>query len=153
MHDRVAIVPATADHAWILGRGLRAADVREVGCLGQMPHAAVFWSYRRALIRKTALVDGEVAAMWGVVGAPLGMVGTPWLLTGPASERVSALTFARIYQAEALGMLRLFPKLENYVDASYTGAVRLLKLAGFTLDEPKPYGLTQSPFRRFEMVA
>lgn len=151
MSPVVSVVPATESHVNALSLRLREADVREVVRLGDEPLTAVAGSWRRSPVCRAALVNGTVAAMWGAAGTPMGFVGQPWLLTAPACELVSSLTFARIYCREARGMLALFPKLENYVDASYDGAVRLLQLAGFTLDEAKPYGPTRSLFRRFVM--
>jgi hypothetical protein len=147
----VRIVQSTPDHAEALGRTMRARDALEVTRLGFEPHAVAYFGWRVSDFTRTALVDGQVAAIWGVVGNE--SVGVPWLLTAPPCEAVSALTFVRIYRAQAAEMLQLFPKLENYVDASYIAAVRLVELAGFTLDEAKPYGEMQSPFHRFEMVA
>jgi len=65
----------------------------------------------------------------------LGQVGTPWLLTSDAVKNISPLKFTRIYQQEVGKMKRLFPVLENYVDAEYNGAIRLLKIVGFELGE------------------
>jgi hypothetical protein len=103
------------------------------------------------MVARTGLVNGRVGAMWGVVGMALGQLGQPWLLTGPACRLISPLLFARIYRQEALAMLDFFPRLENYVDASYGAAVRMLRLAGFWVDEPMPYGAKGALFRRFGM--
>src|ERR1700734_3016539 len=149
----IEIVPATEAHARELLTRLLAADRAEITAAGIRPGRAVLSSWRRAVVRKTALVDGDVAAVWGVTGVLLGSVGNPWLLTGAACERVSALRFARIYRDEAREMLSVFPRLENFVDATYVGAVRMLTLAGFALDDPAPYGLHGAMFRRFEMRA
>lgn len=145
------IVPATEAHARELIRRLRPRDRGEILAAGLRPGVGVMVSWRGAVVRKAALVDGEVAALWGVSGVLLGPVGMPWLLTGTPCEKVSPLRFARIYRAEAHEMLRLFFRLENFVDASYTAAVRTLALAGFWLDDPAPYGRRGALFRRFEM--
>jgi len=147
----IEIVPATVHHARLLLRGLRDADKAEIMAAGFRPGTAVMSSWRRSVMCNAALVDGEVAALWGVVGVLLGRVGAPWLLTTSACERVSPIRFARIYRGETLAMSRLFPILENFVDVRYHSAVRMLLLAGFRLDEPKPYGLHGALFRRFEM--
>lgn len=149
----VEIVPATEAHARELAGRLRAADRAEIMAAGIRPGRTVLSSWRHAVVRKAALVDGDVAALWGVTGMVLGGVGTPWLLTAPPCEMVSALTFARIYRAEAVSMLGLFGLLENYVDSTYYGAVRMLVIAGFKLDDPAPFGRFGALFRRFEMRA
>jgi hypothetical protein len=153
MMPTVTIIPSTPEHVRLLGRSMREADAREITCLGLLPHRALWRSYRAALLRKTAFVDGEIAAMWGTGGCVLGRTGRPWLLTGPACEKVTPLTFARIYRREVEGMLKLFPILVNYVHAEYSGAMRLLRLTGFTLHEPEPIGPGGALFRKFEMRA
>lgn len=147
----MSIIPATAEHAEVLGRTLRAADALEGALLGIEALQGVRDSFALSSVAWTALLGRHVAAMWGVV--PMGDIGKPWLLTAPACRAVSSLQFARIYSEEVRQMLRLFPRLENYVDAGYTGAVRLLQIAGFTLDEAKPFGPLGASFRRFEMKA
>ncbi len=149
----ITLLPATLAHVRELQKTLRQADRLEGMRIGIDPVSGVYWSYRCAILRRTALVDGEVAAMWGVGGEMLGSVGRPYLLTSAACERVHPIRFARIYFDEAREMLRMFPRLENWVDSRYSGAVRLLRLAGFTLDDPVPVGRSGEMFRRFEMVA
>lgn len=149
MLNKVQIVNSTAKHSRQLGQTLRAADKKEAERLGLDPTKAVFHAYHGAVYRKTALVNGEVAAMWGVVGTPLGTLGRPYLITGEAVEKISPYKFARIYMNEVQQMKKLFPVLENYVDASYTGAVRMLKLAGFQLG--RLFNLGNSQFYVFTM--
>lgn len=147
----VSIVPTLPSHIDRLGRSLRANDEREITCLGLNPHRMLWRSYRVALWRETVLIDGEVAAIGGVGGTALGIVGRPWMLTSPIAETISPLSFVRIFKQEVAQMLQLFPVLTNYVHAEYQGAVRLLELAGFTLDEPVPFGSPGVLFRRFHL--
>jgi len=114
---------------------MRENDKKEARALGLIPHHALFYAYKHACFRRTALVDGRVAAMWGVVGTPLGLVGQPYLITGTECDGVSPIAFAKVYLKELQAMARIFPILENYVDAEYTGAVGMLELAGFNLTE------------------
>jgi hypothetical protein len=107
--------------------------------------------FRDALIRKTILVDGEVAAMFGLAGDGLGDTGEPWLLTSPAAERLAPFRYLRCGQTAVAEMLRAKPVLHNYVMASYTRAVRFVLLLGFTLGEPEPMGPNRVLFRKFEM--
>jgi len=112
--------------------------------------------YRNSIMCQTAIVDGTVAAIWGMtVGfvdglSMLGDVGRPWLLTSPAVERVP---FAVVREAMAAvrRMLVVKPRLENYVLASYEKAVRVVRLVGFEIDEPiiNQNGVA---YRRFHMT-
>lgn len=147
----IMITEATPRHVRLLGHRLRLADAREMTCLGLIPHRVLWHSYRLALLRKTALVDGDVAAMWGVAGSPLGLVGRPWLLTAPEAELVSSHAFVRIYRREVRQMLDLFPVLVGQVDATYREAVRLLDLSGFTVGPTTPFGPHGAMFRTYRM--
>lgn len=73
--------------------------------------------------------------MWGLGGASISDEGMPWFLTAREVERfpVSLVREARYAVAE---MLDLRPYLWNYVLAEYAQAVKLLRLLGFTLDDP-----------------
>lgn len=146
----VEIIPSEAKHVAQLALSMREGDAREVTVLGLDPRKMLWNSYRRGVMRKTAFVDGQIAAMWGCSGSPLGHTAQPYLVTGNAVNLISPIVFARIYRREVAEMKKMFPVLENYVDASYNGAVRMLELAGFRLGETMPLGPNNSPFRRFE---
>lgn len=133
----VTIVPTVPAHIAALKKNLRQEDADEILRFGLSVQHALWYSYRRSLIRKTALVDGVVAAAWGVHGVFMGQKGQPWLLTSPEIKRVSALRVAREYQKEVLEMLNIFPVLENYVDSAYPAAIRLLEIVGFMVGEPE----------------
>lgn len=147
----VEIVPSEAPHVAMLAAAMREADAREVTILGLDPRKMLWNSYRRGVIRKTAFVDGQIAAMWGCAGSLLGHTGQPYLATGNAVNLISPIAFARIYRREVAEMKKMFPVLENYVDATYNGAVRMLELAGFRIGDAVPVGPNNAPFRRFEI--
>lgn len=149
----IEILPATPQHVLELRKTLREEDASEICKFGLPIRKALYRSFRNAIFSRTALVDGHVAAIWGLGGVVLGETGHPWLLTGTQSEAVSPLTFARIYKREVEEMLTHFPVLTNWVDNGYTKSVRLLQLIGFTLDDPMPIrGLKSNAlFRKFHM--
>lgn len=146
----IEIVRTTPQHLRELAPKLRAEDEAEILAFGLTLEKALWRSYKSSVMRKTALIDGEVAAVWGVCGHFLGTVGAAWLLTGSAVDKVSPLKFTRIYQQEVKEMLHLFPKLSNIVDADHSAALRLLDIVGFTLGEPKIMGSKGKLFVRFE---
>lgn len=145
----VSIVEAQGPHTLALKDNLRPQDADEIVRFGVTVQHALWYSYKNSLIRKTALIDGEVAAMWGCHGVFMGKTGVPWLLTAPEVKKISALKFTRIYQQEVMKMLKLFPRLENYVDAEYASAIRLLEIIGFTVEEPKVMGFATGVYRKF----
>jgi len=125
---------------------IREKDRQECLRLGFTPRVALIYGYKNAFLRHTALVNGKVGAMWGVVGQVTSTTGFPYFVTSIYSEEVSPIRFARLYKQEVRKMNDLFPKLVNYVDSSYEESVRLLKLTGFKVEEPGPKG-----FCRFTM--
>lgn len=145
----VEIVEATHDHVRELARTMRAADKKEIENFGVSVDKGLWRSYRSAIWVKAALIDGEVAAIWGLGGIYLSDTGRPWMLSSPAILRVSPLRFARAYQQEVYKMLEMFPVLVNDVDDTYEGAKRLLTIVGFSLGEPRKLG--NGMFREFEM--
>lgn len=146
----VTIVTTAPSHIRKLKENLRPEDANEILRLGTTISKVLWYSYKNSVLSKTALIDGVVAACWGVGGIFLGKVGQPWLMTTPEIKRVSPLKFARVYQQEVIEMLRLFPKLENYVDAEYTAAVRLLEIIGFTINDPE--SIADAMYRKFWMA-
>lgn len=126
----------------------------EIVGTGNTPKRSLWRGYRNSVMCQTAFVDGEVGAIWGLcVGALVGStllsdVGRPWLLTSAAAERVP-IAFVKEGRAATERMLRVKPFLENYVLASYTRAVRTLRIMGFTVDEPQPCGLGGLLYSRF----
>ena len=144
--------PTPADITW-LAEHMRAQDVAEVHAGGQRDLAHVVRAgVARSVWARAALVDGEVAAIFGV--APLLTVldprGVPWMLGTdlvPRNRRTLALHSAPyIHQ-----MLRTFPHLVNLVHAKNTVAVRWLTRVGFTLRDPQPHGPHGEMFHLFEM--
>jgi hypothetical protein len=147
--NNVEIIDSVVAHTRQLSKTLREADKLEAIRVGLDPDKAVFYSYRRGVYRKTALIGGRVAAMWGVSGTPLSLIGMPYLITGTEVQKIPSIRFAKIYIKEVQKMNRIFPVLQNYVDASYKGAVRLLQIAGFKLEGP--IVLNNFEFYRFTM--
>lgn len=150
--DRWQIVDADPCHLRALARTLRSADAAEVAAYGSGSAMKVIWhSWKRSTIRKTVLVDGEVAAVGGVVGSLMGGKGMPWLLTSPAIERMP-VTFARELRREVAGALAAYPELENYVHAPYRRALRLMEWAGFVVEPAEPVAETGEYFHRIHMT-
>lgn len=127
---------------------MRAADRHEVEQLGYSPLRGLWMSHKGGLVNKTALVNGKVAAMWGLQKVS-DSEGMPWFLTGQALEEAPPLFFVKTYKKEVQSMLKLLPKLVNYVLADYDSSIRILRMAGFSIGKPEPYG--SGIFKRFEI--
>lgn len=144
----IEIIPTTISHVYELSRNLRDDDRSEITCFGKDPRKSIRHNYHASLWNKTGLIDGRVAAIWGLGGGRLGHIGMPWLLTTNIVEYYP-LPFVIIYRREVKKMLEWFPRLENYVLSSYEKSVRLLGLAGFQLDDPMPVGPHNVLYRKF----
>jgi hypothetical protein len=131
---------------------MRQDDAEEVRAFGESRIRAVNRAFRSGVMCRTAFVDGEIAAMWGLGGNLLSNVGHPWLLTTAAAER-SPFLYVRVARQQLADMLALRPVLYDYVAAKYTRAIRLLKLLGFTVGDPVPIGRRQALFCKFEIRA
>lgn len=132
----IEIIPSVFSHAYDLSLTLREKDKQEIEAFGMNPRRTLFNCFRKSCYRKTGLINGNVAAMWGVFGTPLSSDGQPWLLTGTLVETISPLRFAKIYRKEVHLMSQMFPVLENYVDSNYEEAIKMLKLASFEVTDP-----------------
>jgi hypothetical protein len=148
MPARCLIVPAKIEDVYRIAGNLRSEDAAEITGFGLDARTALRTSFRHAILRKTAFVDGEIAAMWGLGGAMLSDSGTPWLMTTPVVERVP-VTFLKVGRAELGEMLWHRAFLSNYVMATYQRACRFLEVLGFVLDPAAPMGPNGLPFRRF----
>lgn len=146
------VIEALPRHLLSLRRNLREGDICEIKKYGDTIRMALCNTYSNSIIKKSLIIDGNVAAMYGCCGIILGQVGTPWLFTTPLIEKYYPY-LASLYRREVRKMLEIFPVLENHVDAEYIGAVKLLELAGFTLYDAEPIGHNRAMFRKFQMVA
>jgi hypothetical protein len=149
---KLEIVNATSEHVRKLSETIREADKKEAERIGLNPKKGLFYAYRQSIFRKTALLDGEPIAMWGIGGSLFASSGKPWLITGTGVEKISPIKFARLYKKQVEDMRAYFDVLTNQVDAEYEGAVRMLKIAGFTLSEPFKVEPSGALFRTFVMV-
>lgn len=147
----IQIIEATLEHVQELGRSMNSEDREEAEAMGLKAHRALWRSWKDSSFRKAALVDGQVVAIWGVVGSFMGLRGRLWMVTGKKAREVSPIYSALLYRAEVRKMLEIFPLLENYVDNDYERAVKMLEFGGFKFDDPIAVG--EKLFRRFHKEA
>ena len=147
---RYTIIPARKEHCDELAYNMRAADRAEVQAAGLSSYRAVNRAFRSGIMTRTAFIDGEIAAMWGLGGNLLSDEGQPWLLTTKAVERIP-ISFVKVGKGQVLEMLKFRSVLRNYVAADYFQAIRFLKIIGFNIGEPENIG-ARKLFCKFEMV-
>jgi hypothetical protein len=155
----VADVVVRAPHLIDVGallHGMRAADLAEMHALGQYDaQRLVERSLTNSVLSWAALVDGELAMLFGVAparGALLGDTGVPWALGTDLVARHgrSLMRRADSYIAQ---MLRVYPRLFNFVHAENTVAITWLERMKFEVGPAAPHGPHRALFRRFEMHA
>lgn len=150
------VVPATRELAELLAPTMRAEDAAEVLASGGFaPLEALFEGLSRSEVAQALLLEGEVAAIWGVVPLPrrslLGpQAGIVWLLTGTAVER-HQLAFLRLSRPAVAALLTRYALLTNCVDCRYAVALRWAAWLGFTLSPPAPFGAAGLPFQRITL--
>jgi hypothetical protein len=129
---KIEIVDATAEHVRILARTMRDEDRAEISGMNCHVRHTLHDLYRTSLNSRTALVDGVVAAVWGLQGGLLDDVGYPWLFTAPAAER-APVAFVKTAGRELAGMLATHRILLTRVMASYERSIRLFERLGFRI--------------------
>lgn len=132
---------------------IRKADVDECEALfgKNTVSVAACETYRNSQMRYTMEEDGIVIAMFGVAAPSLlSTVGAPWMF-GTDQIEAHPRSLMRDGRTYIDAMLRLFPRLENIVDARNTKSIRWLRHLGFTIDPAIPVGVARLPFHPFVM--
>jgi len=137
--SRYEIIPATLEHMRLMTRIMREADRAEVEGAGQIPRHLLNLLYRNSTHRYAALVDGDLAVVWGVTGAILADEGMAWLFSAPAIERIPISFFkeARRWLHE---MMKTKRKIWSSVAVFHHQSIRFYTMLGFTLTDPVECG-------------
>lgn len=148
----VRIYPAKFDHAIMMADYIRDADREELrASSGQIPLLAMRSAIRYSDVAMTGFADGVPVCMWGVTRESLiGNIGVPWMIATERLEKHARL-FIRKCRKPLMEMRKEYDILTNYVDARNTRAIRWLEWMGFKIHDPKPYGVLNLPFHKFEM--
>jgi hypothetical protein len=127
---------------------LREKDFDEVYAIfGESPHISTIKGWAASVCRGIiSNKDGVAVGIFGVRPAePLSRVGVVWLLGTDGLDKIKKF-FMSISKPIIEEMAKGFDVLFNYVDARYEKTLRWLKWCGFTIDEPRPYGVLDLPF-------
>ncbi|MFY9350536.1 MAG: hypothetical protein WBL20_16855 [Sphingobium sp.] len=120
---------------------MRDIDRAECRAMGHKPKEALRLARRRAVWSLTAMIDGEPAALFGLV--VLNMVegvGVPFFLGTDAVYKQARTLLVRGPSVIAL-MRQTTPTLVNLVSVDNDNAIRLLKWWGFDVGaEVEPHG-------------
>lgn len=144
---------ATDEDAISLALRMRQADVDEVWASHHMaPLQALRASMAGSRDTRVGTADGFVICMFGVGGGTILVnSGTPWMLSSVELPE-HAMRFLAGSREVIDEMYSKYDYLANHVDARNTLSIRWLKWLGFTVREPKPFGIDERPFCRFELI-
>ena len=144
--------PPTKEAIQFIADNMRAEDVIEVYAAGRhTPIEALEMSMKNSR-RSVVVYDDDIPlAILGIVLRDfLSGVGVPWLLSTEQALKHKR-QFLELSPPVIQEMLDMCPKLVNYVHADNKLSVRWLKWLGFTIEDPKPAGLSGELFHRFTM--
>ena len=141
----VDIRMATIEDARHIGANLRDSDRAEIEALGLRPEFAVLSSFKESDEAYTGTVDGEPAMIFGIGATPLSDEASIWALGTPLCDKVP-VSMVRLGRQVVDAFLEDFPVLTNHCDARYEKTIKWLRLLGFSVGEPEPYGDNGAPF-------
>lgn len=113
---------------------MRAEDRAEIEAVGLVVRHTLVTLYRRTPQPRVALIDGQVAAVWGDAAPLLADTGVVWMFTADPVERLP-LAFFREAKAEIAGYLTYRRSLRTQVACCYGRALRFLRMLGFDLGD------------------
>lgn len=131
---RYEIVPARLSHLRVLAANLRPGDRAEIDATGMKPRHLIHRLYRQSYRSECALIDGDVAAVWGWQGSLLSPTVEMWLLTTRAVERLP-MAFYREGRRILAETLRTKCEIVSGVGSDYIGAIRFFGMLGFEMHE------------------
>jgi hypothetical protein len=142
----IELTKAVPGHAAIVPY-LRQADVAEIwASTGLSPAFAVSYSIAHSKDAWAVLLDGKPQAVFGVGNFGVNS-GVPWLVATDEIEK-HPVRFYRMSKPMIAILRHKYEHLVNWVDARNKLSLRWLKWAGFTIDDPEPWGIYGLMFHR-----
>ena len=135
----VTIRKATLEDARYVAANLRSDDRREIEALGLDPAFAVEYSFTGSDEVYTGCVDGVPALIFGTGAPTFSDEASVWALGTSLCDKVP-LAMVRLGRKMVGKFLEQYSVLENHCDARYKKTIKWLRLIGFTVGDPEPYG-------------
>lgn len=133
----IELVPALEEHIAPIARGMREIDKAEAKAMGRGPTEALWLGLKASIDCMTALVDGDPAAMLGLV--PKNLIegeGCPWMLgTDAVYEHPRATLVLSRKMVERWSDST--PRLVNLVAIQNDRAIRYLRRLGFDVGKER----------------
>lgn len=151
MTPEINIIDTAPWHLRDMATAMQSDSAETARKTGMTPLKALWDSYRRSIICKSAFINGKLAAIWGVEGTVMAEIGRPFLIMTPETQEYPMRVWFR-YRKEINKMLEMFPCLEEYVPETNEKSIRMLEIMGFHVSKNKiPIG--DEVFRRAERRA
>ena len=124
------IVPASIRHVRPMCRQMRAAAVIATQAFDVDPRAALHRAFVASNYCRTALIDGKVAAMWGIVAPVLSDRATVWLVLAESTGRFP-LAIVREAHNELQKAMESYSYIAMTVVPDDEASVRFARFLGF----------------------
>lgn len=148
--SEVRFDPPSPEAIKFIADNMRQGDVDEVkASTRHTPFQALKSSVEKSSFCVVVVIDDIPVTILGlVIHDYLSGVGVPWLLS--ATQALNhRRKFLELSPPVIDEMLRICPKLVNYVYAENKISIRWLKWLGFTVEKAIPSGLNGAMFHRF----
>ena len=146
----IPVRKATEEDARRVAAALRESDRLEIEALNLDPAFALMDSFAGSDEAYAAYVDGEAAMIFGVGETMFSDEAFVWALGTDVCNR-APLAMVRIGRAMVGRFLETYPRLTNWCDARYDKTIKWLRLLGFTIGDPEPYGAKGALFRKLSI--
>ena len=146
----VEYVSPTDEGIQYIADNMRQDDIDEVWRCNQMtPHDALSESIKASEESYMIIINGEPVGVFGVVSpGMMNIAGVPWML-GTEGVVQHVTVFIRRTSEVIDRMLVKYGQLYNYVDTKNKKSIRMLRLIGFKIEDPEPYGMMGHSFHKF----
>jgi hypothetical protein len=131
------IIPARAHHCGQMARRLRATHLGLLLCAGIDPHAQLRARFYESAFCKSWLIDGQLAAMGGVVGSCTARAGYIWLALSELAMKHPVAT-VREAKRQIEDIMRTRREVQTVLIVGDEAATRFATFMGFHIDGNEP---------------
>ena len=148
-NGRILLRDAKISDAITIGKNMREADRKEIWSASRLrPYKACVMSLIDSQLAFAVEFDGVTVAIMGVVHLSLmSNRGVIWLLGTDGIDKLP-ITFGRHTKNIIEEFFQEWDSLENWVHKDNLKSLKWLRLAGFEIGDPQPYGVDKELFRR-----
>lgn len=132
----ITIVETAPYHLRLMSDAMQSKSSNMAYRLGMTPLKALWKNYRQSLICKSVFINGNLCAIFGLMGTVFSDVGTPWICMTPEVEQ-HPMRVAFRFRKELDNMAKMFPVLEDWLEETNDTGMRFMSLMGFSISKNK----------------